>query len=441
MIGWLAGAVLSTSGAIAHDPALLSAPVIDLPSETHGAYAAPTWDQSIELTKAQYQASHRAFAAWAERRYGRAARDPMAAGMGLAWELLAGWLPLGNAWAHEEGHRAVMDYRGIKSLDGVYDFDPTSGAIYVRSVRDRDLVWLKANHPADSVRLAAAGMETETVINVRVERDLFFLRGRIATDWATLVANKVNNIGYVWTCSDTFLADPFTDKANDDDGDVIVRRDALGLDCLAWAYDLQRPGEPYAARGVHPSGRGIDRYVKFSDLTYDEQKLLRTVRWMSLANLADPFLYFHEGVRIGDARATSALAFYLTSFGWTVDHAVLVATGPTNLTVTAHHHVNGARWMPGLDFEVWRLPMSVRNGEPWRLTLGGGVWLQPESQRWETAHVSPGGRATFGVAIPLWRSLELDLGASYKTAGWVAAVASLDAEASLRAGFSWRLGD
>lgn len=429
----LALLLFAGSPATTPDPALLSLPVLDLPDQ-HGAYAVPTWDQSIEVSKAQYQASHRAIAAWAEKKYGAGNRDRAMFLFGLTWELVASLLPLGSGWAHEEGHRAILDQYGMQSFNGVYDFDPSQGAIYVRRVRDEDLVRLKADHPADSARLAAAGMETQTVMNLRLERDLFFLRGRTATDWATLLANGVNNIGYMWACSDR-SADEFTRMANEHDGSVIVRRDVLGLDCLAWAYDLQRRDEPYADRGEHPSGRGIDRYVKYSDLTYDEQKLLRTVRWMSLAHLADPFLYWQDGWERGDTRVTATHGFFMTSFGWSVDQNVFVSLPhDRNLLFTVRHGVNGARWAPGLDAQVWRLPAGSG-----AITLGGALWLQPHEQRWQTARLDPGGRMHAAYAMPVWRDLELEVAAAYKTAGWVAAVPSLDAETTVRAGLSWRL--
>jgi len=419
------------------DPALLSLPVIDLPDQ-HGAYAAPTWEQAIESSKAQYQASHRVLAAWTERRFGAGSRDRMMLGVGLGWELIASLLPLGTGWAHEEGHRAILDRRGMRSFNGVYDFDPTAGAIYVRNVRDEDLVRLKAEYPADTVRLAAAGMETQTLINLRLERDLFFLRGRPATDWATLLANTTNNWGYLFACSEAAF-DSFTDEVNKADGTLIARRDALGLDCTAWAYDLQRPDEPYEARGVHPSGRGIDRYRKFSDLSRDEQKLMRTVRLLALASFADPFLWLDDGWGTDDRRMTMTSGFFLTSFGWSVDQNVFLALGEKNVLVTVHHAANGARWMPGIDAQVWRLPMDVSGSEPWSLTLGGAVWLQPERQRWASARADPGGRVHATLAIPVWRGLEVELGVAHKTAGWVAGVAALEAETSLRAGVSLRV--
>ena len=436
-IGLLLLAPLLLSPPTASDPALLSLPVLDLPDQ-HGAYAAPTWDQAIETSKAQYQASHRVLAAWTERRFGAGNRDRLMLGVGLGWELVASLLPLGAGWAHEEGHRAILDRRGIRSFNGVYDFDPTAGAIYVRSIRDEDLVRLKAEHPADSVRLAAAGMETQTILNHRIERDLFFLRGRPATDWATLLANTTNNWGYLLACSDAAF-DSFTDDVNEADGKVIVRRDALGLDCTAWAYDLQRPDEPYEARGVHPSGKGIDRYRKFSDLSRDEQKLMRTVRLLALASFADPFLWLSDGIGGDENRLTMTHGFYLTSFGWSIDQNVFVALREKNLLFTVHQAANGARWTPGLDAQVWRLPMDVAGREPWSLTIGGGVWLQPERQRWATARAEPGGRVHATLAIPVWKALELEVGAAHKSAGWVAGIPALEAETTVRAGVSWKL--
>lgn len=436
-IGLLLAPLLFAAGATASDPALLSVPVLDLPDQ-HGAYATPTWDQAIEVSKAQYQGSHRLMAAWAERRYGRENRDQMMMGLGLGWELVASVLPLGSGWAHEEGHRAILDRRGIRSFNGVYDFDPSAGAIYVRRIRDEDLVRLKADHPADSVRLAAAGMETQTILNHRMERDLFFLEGRLATDWATLLANTTNNWGYLLACSDAAF-DSFTDDVNEADGKVIVRRDALGLDCTAWAYDLLRPDEPYEARGEHPSGRGIDRYRKFGDLSREEQKLLRTVRLLALASFVDPFLWLEDGWGADGRRVTTTTGFYLTSFGWSVDQNLFLALDEKNVLVTVHHAANGARWTPGVDAQVWRLPLDVAGGAPWSLTLGGGVWLQPERQRWASTRADPGGRVHATLAIPVWNALEVEIAGAHKTAGWVAGVPALEAETSIRAGVSLRV--
>src|SRR6185436_9321120 len=72
-----------------------------------------------------------------------------------------------------------------------------------------------------------------------------------------------------------------------DDADIRVR-DFTGHDILAWAYDLHRPNEPYAARGIHPSGVGIDRYRKPSDLRPEEMQYLRRQGKLQVLNFFDP---------------------------------------------------------------------------------------------------------------------------------------------------------
>src|SRR5690606_29564229 len=78
----------------------------------------------------------------------------------LGTDYLATKLPYGYAFQHEEFHRSVMSVRGIYSYDEVWKFGKGFD-IAVTSVKDEDLIYLKKNHPADQVRLSAAGVEGE----------------------------------------------------------------------------------------------------------------------------------------------------------------------------------------------------------------------------------------------------------------------------------------
>ncbi|RXF54433.1 hypothetical protein EG867_16755, partial [Enterococcus faecalis] len=69
----------------------------------------------------------------------------------LGTDYLAIKLPYGFAYQHEEFHRAVMSSRHIYSYDEVWKFGKGLD-IAVTNVKDEDLVYLKANHPADQVR-------------------------------------------------------------------------------------------------------------------------------------------------------------------------------------------------------------------------------------------------------------------------------------------------
>jgi hypothetical protein len=78
-------------------------------------------------------------------------------------------LILVSAWMHEEWHRAVLSHQRIGSRNGIYHPSAWSnGLISVDRVADEDLARLKAEHPADTVRLMMAGLEAQDVLARRI---------------------------------------------------------------------------------------------------------------------------------------------------------------------------------------------------------------------------------------------------------------------------------
>jgi hypothetical protein len=86
---------------------------------------------------------------------------------------------------------------------------------------------------------------------------------------------------------------------------------------IGWVYDLFRPDEPYSARGIHPSGTGINRYRKTTDLTDEELSYLHAQRYWYIFNYVSPMLFNVNRITIGDAGLYGNFAFrhFLTSFG------------------------------------------------------------------------------------------------------------------------------
>ena len=89
-------------------------------------------------------------------------------------EYLYSYLPTGYGWVHEEWHRAVLKNRGIDSYDEIYDFKIFSSYISVSHIKDEDLIRLKANYPADMVRLSEAGNEANLELGLAIGKDSFF---------------------------------------------------------------------------------------------------------------------------------------------------------------------------------------------------------------------------------------------------------------------------
>jgi hypothetical protein len=170
-----------------------------------------------------------------------------------------------------------MANRGIGSYDDLYKFQLFSEVTAVSHVRDEDLAALKAQHPAEQVRLSQAGIEGNQELIAAIERVSFF-QGSPAAHTFILPLLAFGNWSYMSEC-DSRHGDELTDRMNGEDGADVQRRDFTGLDCTGWVYDLFTPAEPYSARGVHPSGVGIDGEPRRSAHVGSPPPHLRRRRW------------------------------------------------------------------------------------------------------------------------------------------------------------------
>ncbi|TAL35980.1 MAG: hypothetical protein EPN93_09275 [Spirochaetes bacterium] len=414
---------------------VLRIPLVDVPFNYADGYSFPSMNQSLYLSKDAAQAAHSALSSmllpqgrWTEF-------------FGLAvFDFLFFTLPGGSAWVHEEWHRAVMTNRGIASFDDVYKFDLFAESIAVSHVRDADLVRLKDRHPAEFVRLSAAGNEAEIELATLMRRDSFFEGRRLGLDSLYWWFSLINSWYYVYMCG-TPDATRFTDQMNREDGTDVARRDFTGLDFTAWVYDLFRPDEPYAARGTHPSGVGIDRYIKYSDLTGDERRYLRLQGKLALINFISPQLlgvdYFGSESPFGGDRFfwNFAAVHHLTPFGYTIDANLFLMRRAEKLHITAHAYANRRGAMPGLHAALVRRPVALFGNRAY-LNATLGAWIQPEDQMFRGNRNRPGGEFIAGVDVPVAERLELYMECGAKSEGWVAGNVSLERDLQMRAGVS-----
>ena len=403
-------------------------PILDLPDNFGNGRTVPSMQQSLALTQSWYQLLHAGLARALSGRP-RVARLSI-----LAADLLASYLPPGQAWLHEEWHRAVMSNRGISSYDGTYDLPLFAKRIPVTHVLDADLVRLKAGHPAEQVRLMEAGLEGDRQFVLGLEKGLFYTDG---TYYALplLWMSTANAIAYVY--SHGRMVDDMTDEQNRLDGTNVAVRDFAGHDFAAWAYDLHRPQEPYAARGVHPSGVGINRYIRWSDLSADEKSFLRLQGRLAFLNLLDANLLGVSGFALGKGenagRGNVSVIHLLTSFGYTVDANVFMSRRGTDLFAALHNYFNGERWFPGIELERLRQPVSLA-GRRWLLSSRGAVWLQPRNQEFRTTRARPGALVALTLAPGKARGLRPFVQVEAKTEGWVAGNVHLGPGVNVRIG-------
>lgn len=418
----------------------LEAPLVDVPFTIGHGGAFPSMQQSLWITTDFYEAIHFGIGAWLDPPpdHGRG-RHPILYRLLLgAFDVLTGVLPLAFAWQHEEWHRAVLSHYGIGSYNGVYHMDILSNLISVDHVRDEDLAWLKANHPADQVRLSTAGIEGNQQLAANLERVGFF-ENTHTSDVFLVWLIAVENSSYMVQCASN-SSDTLTAKENAADGASIAKRDITGLDCDGWTYDLFRPDEPYASRGIHPSGVGIDRYRSYSRLLPLEQQYVRTQAWLSLLNFADPNLLGFHRFTVRSPFGGGPLAFNLalrhlpTAFGYDVRLDLLVQQAQVSVAISLHAYFNEEHYFPGIEAEILRYPFG-------RLLLSSrlATWMQPEALRFMAATGRLGGLASFRATLGSWPVLQPYLEIEAKSTGWVAGNVYLDHNLAARLGISARL--
>ena len=408
-------------------------PVIEAPYNFNDGFSFPGMNQSLFITADVSKITHQLI-------YDSFAQDNNCLRiltMGV-WDYFLFTLPGGPAWVHEEWHRAVMGQYGIDSYNDVYSFDVFADSIAVSHVKDEDLTYLKENHNSDMVRLAEAGNEAEIELAREYRRDSFFNGRPLHYELLQMWISLVNASYYVNMCS-TDEADKMTDEMNEKDGTDIEKRDFTGLDFTAWIYDLSRPDELYSARGVHPSGTGIDRYIKYSDLSDSEQKYLKKTGWLTLLNFISPQLFGIERFNMPDyisgrSQFNFMMIHHLTSFGNDIIMSLLYKKHDLNIETSFHCYNNEKNYFPGLEIAVKRYPISIFNTEvytDYRIM----AYCQPEDQMYREDEAEPGGLIGAGLSVPLTsKSIEFFIEGDAKSDGWVEGNLYLGESVQLRSG-------
>jgi hypothetical protein len=442
-----AASVLRNNDRIEYDLPVYDAPFNGL----GGGYAFPSMAQSLAMTKDLAQGIHWTLARIIAKQGDRGETQILRSFGSLLAEIALISLPGGYSWLHEEWHRAALTNRGISSYNGIYDFRILSSTVPVSHVADADLVMLKREYPADMVRLSAAGNEAQIELVRSLRKELFFNRQECSLEWISLFINSFSPASYLFLCSLPY-ADNLTDQLQRTEGNNIAKRDIVGMDFTAWVYDLYRPHEPYdSGRGVHPSGVGINRYIRRSQLTGEEKDYLQLQGILAWLNLVNPQLVMRNRFS-GKNPFTgapmhwnAALVHHLTPFGFTIDGDLMASAGKTGLAATLHSYFNRRRWYPGAAVEADDIPLSIFRGKAAfpRLYLSAKAegWFQPKDLLFDERAPQAGGSLSVGMKAGVTKHLLLTASASGKSGGWQAGSLSLEHQFSAAFGLSAWLPD
>jgi hypothetical protein len=350
-------------------------------------------------------------------------------------DFFATWAPFGAGWMHEEWHRAVMGRHGIDSFNEMWKFPVLAELVSVNHVGDAELVELKRAHPADQARLSAAGIEGDFALGLAFDKDRFFFETRgatLAVQWLT----TANAIGYMLTAGQT-STNAETDAANQREGTNVSIRDFTGFDPDGWVYDLFRPDEPYAARGPHPSGVGIDRYRAPKNLTRRELDYLQAQGRLSLINLLDPNLIgyyeFDAGTLDGAPCAFNASTSHVMApFGYSLALNLFAKAGRYGAFGELRAYVSESLVLPGVAAELVRFPLPILRAT---LTPRARLWWQPKHLRFDASSAQVGAAVEARLNVPVVGPAELYAEVDAKSAGWMVGNAFLGPSLNFRTGF------
>jgi len=410
----------------------LEYPIVDLPFNSDHGGRFPSMSQSLALTKDVAYLTHFGLESFLRPRAGGAKGFFSRLGV-FSFDVMMMSIPLGQAWLHEEWHRAVMSHRGIDSHNGVYDADASASVIPVDQVTDEDLTMLKNEYPAEHVRMSTAGMEAEHALALSMQQDHFF-RDATTYDSGTIWFAKFGPAGYLDSCAGS--ENVSSTKEMNDKEVTIEERDFTGLDCNAWAYDVFRPEEDYAERGEHPSGVGIDRYRTTDHLKPNEKRYLELQAQLSLLNFVDLNLYLprNKALTYGDWQWSAGLAHDITSFGHVVDVNTFWRSGAEKFQVSLHNYFTYKRFHPGLEVRQFAMPWRGYEVD-WRVM----AWMQPKEQIATTGESQIGGLVGGRVLMPSWLNSKGYVELEGKSEGWVQGVVALEPAIAGRLGVEWML--
>jgi hypothetical protein len=365
------------------------------------------------------------------------------AGLGLG-SLLLTYSPGGDGWLHEEYHRAVMTHYGINSFNGMNLFPVGAEIVSVDHIKDEDLIRLKAKSPADMVRLHAAGIEGEYLLINNLQRNNFFYEQRLPNYWMYWMIT-VNSHFYLFMSASPTNVDEETAKMNKLET-TIASRDFTGFDMTGWVYDLFRPDEPYEARGVHPSGVGINRYRTTKDLTDEELNYLIGQVYLHFVNYLSPMLYGFQSIPLGNNGLTGnfAMRHLLTSFGSDVSAHIFLKYYEYfndyeyfNVVFVFHNYFNYKNYFPAIEAELIDYPIYLGDFGMFfspRIIIG----MQPEDQKFKTEKREFLGLFGLRIDFIISKNFLPFVDFTAKTDGWVAGNVYLDKNVSCRVGVSLR---
>jgi hypothetical protein len=407
-----------------------------------GSYGSPSMNQSMAVTLDVYSAMHFGL----KKLYDTLSIDAMWKNAAYYGGTAAGILlfayiaPFGYPWMHNEFTRSILTQFDVNSINHGYNpFDSIGG---IAGISDSALERFKKESPADFVRMNSAGVEGYLLFSDKMTRNIFLYDLNNLSNFTALFSTWFGAVPHIMLAflNDYGLANPdeTIDAIYHDDGGEMSRH-IYGYSSINWVYELFRPNEPYSKRGVHPSGDGVARYIKLSQLSGSEKDYLLKQSILGVLNFLSPAFYGFSSIPLGKSGVSGnfTLHHYLTSFGTDTPVELMLKKEDFNIMLTYHNYMNYDNYFFSVEAEIIDYAVKIFGAEVLfspRVMIG----MQPKDQQFKTSAPEFFGLIGLRTDVPVNKNIYIFCDVTAKTPGWIAGNEYLDKNISIAIGVSMR---
>ncbi|MBP4142535.1 hypothetical protein J3S90_12050 [Flavobacterium sp. P4023] len=327
---------------------------------------------------------------------------------------------LGQAITHEEGHRSVLSELGIGSISKPL-FDKHLVA-KVTGVSDQTLMNLRDSDLSDYIRLHTAGLESDYAYLKKSDAFLNFNEEKNEVLYPDYIMRKLGTQFY-------YLTNLFTMKPGiKEEDDPELERDIVGHDLYGMIRHLHRPTMEFY------------RYTERGDLTTEEKAYARRMGYMSFFNFLNPNIWKRIEYNLSkEVEANFSVNYSLAPFGDFVEQNVyLTIKGKYKINPYFRQYFNKSYTFlaGGINLHNY----TFRDGK-FLLNSSIDFWEQPKNLEFRNKEgkFGFGLRSEFAVRFSNWntntKSAYFNLGASYKTDGFIPESPSLKEDFRIHLGF------
>lgn len=318
---------------------------------------------------------------------------------------------LGQAITHEEGHRSVLSELGIGSINS--PFIDKHMTAKVTGVTDATLMNLRDTDLPNYIRLHTAGLESDYTYLKKEDAFFNFSEENYIILHPDYLMRKIG-VQYYYLTNLLHIKVGIKEKDESEE-----KRDIVGHDLYGMIRHLHRPDMEFY------------RYTEWENLTVVEQKYAKRMGYMSLLNFLNPNIYRFGNFNLSkDIIGNFSVNYSLAPFGDFVEqNAYLTIKDKYKINPYFRQYFNQS-----YTFLAGGINLHNYAFHDNKLLLNSSIdfWNQPENLDFTNKN----GELGFGIKSEIalrfrnWnndtKSAYFNLGASYKTKGFIPEAPSLD---------------